>query len=320
MEGKRFFSFIISILLLLSIFTIDTLADSNITIYVNEQMLQCDVPPFINNGRTMVPMRKIFEVLDAKVEWEGLTQTIIATKNDTKIVLQINNLILYNNDVAEPLEVAPVIVNGSTFVPVRAISQSLDASIQWLEYTQSVYINSPITYERAYNDYIASTTEVTMYAPDGRTLSILASEAELYKSVGWYTEPVTIMYAADGRTLYVQESEIEAYKKVGWYLSPLVTMYAPDGRTIMVCEDEVYDYINVGWYQTYDEAQSAKAPSYSSNSDYTNQSNSGGNTVYRTPSGKRYHFDPDCGGKNSYQTTLQKAKNAGLTPCKKCAS
>lgn len=43
------------------------------------------------------------------------------------------------------------------------------------------------------------------------------------------------------------------------------------------------------------------------------------NVVYRTPTGKRYHSDPDCGGKNSYKTTLEQAKEAGLTPCSKCA-
>ena len=47
------------------------------------------------------------------------------------------------------------------------------------------------------------------------------------------------------------------------------------------------------------------------------QSNSRG--VYRTPSGKRYHFDPNCGGKNSYSTTLDSAISSGLTPCQKCA-
>lgn len=47
--------------------------------------------------------------------------------------------------------------------------------------------------------------------------------------------------------------------------------------------------------------------------------NSTGKTVYRTPTGKRYHYDPDCGGKNSYTTTLDAALSAGLTPCKKCA-
>lgn len=41
-------------------------------------------------------------------------------------------------------------------------------------------------------------------------------------------------------------------------------------------------------------------------------------TVYTTPSGKRYHYDPDCGGKNSRATTLNKATSAGYTPCQKC--
>ncbi|MBE7030237.1 MAG: hypothetical protein E7409_02285 [Ruminococcaceae bacterium] len=41
--------------------------------------------------------------------------------------------------------------------------------------------------------------------------------------------------------------------------------------------------------------------------------------IYRTPTGKRYHLDPDCGGKNSYPVTLDEALGAGLTPCKKCA-
>lgn len=51
----------------------------------------------------------------------------------------------------------------------------------------------------------------------------------------------------------------------------------------------------------------------------TNSNNTHGRAVYRTPSGKRYHFDPDCGGKNSYQTTLDAEKSVGLTPCQKCA-
>ena len=41
--------------------------------------------------------------------------------------------------------------------------------------------------------------------------------------------------------------------------------------------------------------------------------------VYRTPTGKRYHYDPDCGGKNSTIVTMEIAIGAGLTPCQKCA-
>ncbi|MBQ4631079.1 MAG: DNA/RNA non-specific endonuclease [Clostridia bacterium] len=42
-------------------------------------------------------------------------------------------------------------------------------------------------------------------------------------------------------------------------------------------------------------------------------------SVYRTPSGKRYHYDPECGGKNSYCIDIETALSAGLTPCQKCA-
>ena len=41
--------------------------------------------------------------------------------------------------------------------------------------------------------------------------------------------------------------------------------------------------------------------------------------VYRTPSGKRYHSDAQCGGKNSFSVTMTDALNARLTPCSKCA-
>lgn len=46
---------------------------------------------------------------------------------------------------------------------------------------------------------------------------------------------------------------------------------------------------------------------------------SNGRYVYRTPNGKRYHFDSECGGKNSYSVSLDDAKSSGLTPCQKCA-
>lgn len=43
------------------------------------------------------------------------------------------------------------------------------------------------------------------------------------------------------------------------------------------------------------------------------------NTVYVTPTGKRYHDSKDCAGKNGTAVTLQKAQARGLTPCAKCA-
>ncbi len=279
---KKIVNLFLAITLILAMVSMPVSAESNITIYVNEEVLQCDVAPYIENGRTMVPMRKIFEALDAKVDWEGTTQTITATKGDIEIILQINNAIMKNNGVDEALDVAPVIVGSSTFVPIRAVSQSLKANVEWLGHNQSVYINSP----------------------------------ELFKQASESITKTVTMYAADGRTIDVLESEIEAYKNVGWYIEPVTQMYAPDGRTIVISQDEITAYENVGWYQTSSEAQAANKPANSYQSSSSNN-NSGGRAVYRTPSGKKYHFDPDCGGKNSYRTTMGAVSH--LSPCSKCA-
>ena len=40
--------------------------------------------------------------------------------------------------------------------------------------------------------------------------------------------------------------------------------------------------------------------------------------VYITPTGKRWHADPDCGGVNSFPVTLSEAEHRGFTPCQKC--
>ena len=55
---------------------------------------------------------------------------------------------------------------------------------------------------------------------------------------------------------------------------------------------------------------------------FEHEASNDGNTsqgVYRTPSGKKYHLDAECGGKNSYSITMEDALNMGLTPCSKCA-
>lgn len=40
--------------------------------------------------------------------------------------------------------------------------------------------------------------------------------------------------------------------------------------------------------------------------------------VYRTRTGKRYHYDNSCNGGTYYPCTLAEALDAGLTPCEKC--
>ena len=49
-----------------------------VDLYVDGSALQTDVQPAIISGRTLVPLRAIFEALDAQVQWDGATRTALA--------------------------------------------------------------------------------------------------------------------------------------------------------------------------------------------------------------------------------------------------
>ena len=66
-----------------------------------------------------------------------------------------------NNGVDEILDVTPVIVENSTFVPIREVSQSLKPDVEWLGYNRSVYINSPELFKQA-SENITKTTTIYM--------------------------------------------------------------------------------------------------------------------------------------------------------------
>ena len=102
------------------------------------------VDPQIVNSRTMVPVRKIFEVLGATIEWDGTTQTVTATTEEKIMKLQINNnvAVVTTGEETEELKLdsAPVVIDGRTLVPVRFISETLGLKVGWDDATQTVII------------------------------------------------------------------------------------------------------------------------------------------------------------------------------------
>lgn len=90
-----------------------------------------DVPPTIINGRTMVPMRAIFEALGSQVQWNAASQSITATKGSIAINLQIGSTTATNNGTNVTLDVAPQIIDGRTLVPARFVSEALGAKVNW---------------------------------------------------------------------------------------------------------------------------------------------------------------------------------------------
>jgi hypothetical protein len=102
-----------------------------IKVNINGSPLQLDVAPMIVNGRTLVPLRPIFEALGAMVQWNPADQSITAIKGSTTIKLQIGSTAALNNGAKVTLGAAPTIVNGRTLAPVRFIDEALGAQVSW---------------------------------------------------------------------------------------------------------------------------------------------------------------------------------------------
>ena len=79
--------------------------DRPIRVMVDGAELAFDVDPVIENDRTLVPMRLIFEALGAKVDWDEATRTALAVKGDVKISITIDSAELMKNGTVQFLTV-----------------------------------------------------------------------------------------------------------------------------------------------------------------------------------------------------------------------
>lgn len=111
--------------------------------YINGIRKDLDVPPFIENGRTLVPFRFIGEALGAKVNWIAEEKKAIYELNEVKVEIIIGNKTAYVNGKPITLEVPPKISNGRTFVPLRFVSEALGASVIWEAETKRIIITYP---------------------------------------------------------------------------------------------------------------------------------------------------------------------------------
>lgn len=98
---------------------------------LNGQPLPTSVSPIMRNGRTLVPMRDIFQALGANVSWNGLTQGITATRGGTNVSLQIGNRNAVVNGQQVALEQPAIVYHGSTMVPLRFVSEAMGAQVNW---------------------------------------------------------------------------------------------------------------------------------------------------------------------------------------------
>lgn len=138
MKLKGVIIFLLLILMSTAAFT----ANQDIVIIVDGDELSPPASPKIVNGRTLVPMRAIFESLGAEVQWDESTQTVTGIKGENVIKLKVGITPATLNKENIYLDVPPIIDRGSTLVPVRFIAESLGAEVTWYSGSQRVIIKN----------------------------------------------------------------------------------------------------------------------------------------------------------------------------------
>ena len=106
------------------------------------QSYTLEVKPFIDAeaSRTLVLLRFVSEALGAEVDWQAATRQVIIKDGDKTITLTIDSLNALVNGTPVTLDTAPVIVGNRTFVPLRFISETLGATVDYEASTGRIII------------------------------------------------------------------------------------------------------------------------------------------------------------------------------------
>ena len=140
---KKMLSIVLSIILIFSCASVVAVyADVGIKVVIDGKEQTYDVMPVIVKGRTLVPLRGIFETLGANIVYTDGTKRVTATKGDTVVKLKIGNEEAYINQTPVTLDVEAQIISDRTMVPVRFVSEALGADVKWISDTKTVDITS----------------------------------------------------------------------------------------------------------------------------------------------------------------------------------
>jgi len=114
----------------------------HITLNINDTIVPTLVSPIQEAGTTLVPLRIIGENLGATLGWDGPTQTVTITRGETEIKLVIGSKNVSVNNVKQQLLATPKLIEGTTMVPLRFISENLDSDVDWNGPSRTVFVTS----------------------------------------------------------------------------------------------------------------------------------------------------------------------------------
>jgi len=132
----KIINLVLALSIMLIMVAIPVTANSNIQLVVDgNPVVFTDAYPFVENGRTLVPVRSLAEAMEATVDWNGETNTVTLTKGEFSLSLKIgayktafgNGKETINKD----MDTKAIVINGRTYIPARFVGYGLGYDVEW---------------------------------------------------------------------------------------------------------------------------------------------------------------------------------------------
>lgn len=200
-----------------------------IKVQVNGKYIAFDVNPIIESGRTIVPVRGIFEAIDASVKWFGESRTVVVIKDNMIVLLQIDSKMAYVNQSTVELDVPARIINSRTFVPLRFIAESIGAKVDWDKDTRTVFISTKDQTPTSGGTPTSSPAPTSSSTPtpllnfDGKIGTLMG--ASVQSAVSIFGEPDRIDLSKYGFDWYIYNGDLSKYIQIGIENDKIVGIY-----------------------------------------------------------------------------------------------
>lgn len=179
--------------LLMSMFGLEVKATEEIRVKIDGQEISFSQAPLMSEGRVLVPLRGIFEEMGAVVTWYKEEGTVEITKGEIKITLKIGSQVAFKNNKAIHADVPPQIIKGTTYVPLRLISEAFDARVKWSNESKTVEIitltiQTVQTVDQLFSILEFEDYELDIAANEGSRLNFYLIKDKLFTYIDWMNE------------------------------------------------------------------------------------------------------------------------------------
>ena len=96
--------------------------------------------PVIRDNRTVVPIRAIVEEMGGSIAFDSVTREIAIKSGSNSVLMWIDKKNITVNGVSKAIDVAPVIINERTMVPIRFAVENLGCVVEWIESAKQIVI------------------------------------------------------------------------------------------------------------------------------------------------------------------------------------